>query len=123
MQLLGIAALLIACKENEITYPPLKTFLALSEYSYTLKELIDMEIKIIKKLDFDILVPTSIEFFGINSGNFEFTEKQRFFGEYILDTSLIDYNLLKYKPSTIAVACGYIVIKFFNLNGIIYNNR
>ena len=118
LQLLGIAALLIACKENEITYPPLKTFLALSEYSYTLKELIDMEIKIIKKLDFDILVPTSVEFFGINSGNFEFTEKQRFFGEYILDASLIDCNLLKYKPSTIAVACGYIVIKFFNLNGI-----
>ena len=59
-ELLGIAALLIACKEYEITYPPLKTFLALSEYSYTLKELIDMEIKIIKKFDFDILIPTAI---------------------------------------------------------------
>lgn len=47
-----------------------------------------------------------------------------FFGEYILDASLIDYNLLKYKQSTIAVACGYIVIKFFNLNGVnqIINN-
>ena len=123
-QLLGLAALLIACKENEITYPPLKSFLDLSENSYTLEELINMEIKVIKKLDFDVLSPTAEEFFGINADNFEFTEKQRFFGEYILDASLIDYNLLKYKQSTIAVACGYIVIKFFNLNGVnqIINN-
>ena len=123
-QLLGLAALFIACKENEITYPPLKSFIALSENLYTLEELINMEIKVIKKLDFDILSPTAEEFFGINADNFEFTEKQRFFGEYILDASLIDYNLLKYKQSTIAVACGYIVIKFFNLNGVnqIINN-
>ena len=29
----------------------------------------------------------------------------------------MDYYLLKYKQSTIAVACGYIVTKFFGLNG------
>ena len=64
-QLLGLAALFIACKENEITYPPLKSFIALSENLYTLEELTNMEIKVIKKLDFDILSPTAEEFFGI----------------------------------------------------------
>ena len=117
-QLLGMAALLIACKESEIMYPPLSSFLALSEYSYSLKELTDMERKVTKKLYFDILAPTAEEFFGINAEYFEFTEKQRFFGEYFLDASLIDCNLLKYKQSTIAVACGYIVMKFFQLNGV-----
>ena len=118
LQLLGTAALLIACKEIEIIYPTLETFLAFSNNSYTLKELRDMEIKILQELDFDILSPTSEEFFDINADYFEFTEKQRFFGEYFLDASLIDYHLLKYKQSTIAVACGYIVLKYFDLNGI-----
>jgi hypothetical protein len=113
-----MTALLIACKESEIMYPSLNSFIALSDYTYTLQELRDMERKVIKKLDFDILAPTAEEFFGINAEYFKFTEKQRFFGEYFLDASLIDYDLLKYKQSTIAVACGYIVMKFFKLDGV-----
>ena len=124
LQLLGLAALLIAYKGNEIIYPRLQSFIELSDNAYTLQELKDMEIKVIQKLECDILAPTADEFFSINSDFFEFTEIQKYFGEYFLDSSLADNNLLKYKQSTIAVACGYIVIKFFNLNGIhlIVNN-
>ena len=117
LQLLGMAALLIASKGNEVNYPSLETFILLSENAYTLEELKDMEIKVVQKLDCDILAPTAEEFFAINADFFEFTEIQKYFGEYFLDSSLVDNNLLKYKQSTIAVACCYIVIKFFNLNG------
>lgn len=116
-QLLGMAALLIACKLVEITYPSIQIFLALSEFSYNSKELIKMEKIIIKELNFDVLPPTAEEFFEINSQYFNFTEEQKFFGEYFLDISLVEYNLLKYKQSTIAVACGYIVMKYYKLNG------
>ena len=77
-----------------------------------------MELKVIQNLDFDFLAPTTEEFFSINSDFFEFTEQQRFFGEYFFDASLLDYGLLKYIQSTIADTCGYIVMKFFNLNGV-----
>ena len=118
LQLLGMTALLVSCKETEIMYPSLNSFLALSDYSYSLEELTNMERHVMKILDFDILAPTAEEFYEINAEYFKFTEKQRFFGEYFLDASLIDYNLLKYKQSTIAKACGYIVMKFFNLDGV-----
>ena len=123
-QLLGMAALLIACKESEIIFPPLKTFLAFSSFAYTKQELLKMEKKIMKKLKFDILAPTAEEFFAINSEYFKFTDEQRYFGLYFLDSSLIDYNLLKYKQSTIAVACGYITMKFFKINSVrlLFNN-
>ena len=101
-----------------IRYPSLQAFIALSDYSYSLEELTEMERKIIFILNFDILAPTAEEFYGINADYFEFTEEQRFFGEYFLDIALIDYNLLKYKQSTIAVACGYIVMKFFKLKDV-----
>ena len=115
-QLLGVAAALIACKENEIIYPNLTIFLALTNNTYNLAELNDMEIEVMKKLNFDILAPTADDFFAIIADIIEFTEKQRFFGEYFLDISLLDFASLKYKPSTIALACAYMVIKFFNLN-------
>ena len=117
-QLLGMAALLIASKETEIIFPSLNTFLALSNFAYTKQELVDMEREVIKKLNFDILAPTAEEFYEINTEYFEFTQEQKFFGEYFLDSSLINYNLLKYKQSTLAVACGYIVMKFFKLDGV-----
>ena len=117
-QLLGMASLLIASKETEIIFPSLNTFLALSNFAYTKEELIEMEREVIKKLKFDILAPTAEEFYEINAEYFEFTQEQKYFGEYFLDSSLIDYNLLKYKQSTIAVACGYIVMKFYKLNGV-----
>ena len=117
LQLLGVTAFLIACKHNEVEYPPLKALIKISNDSFTIEDLKDMEQIVMKKLDFDILAPTCDEFFAINAENFEFTEKQKFFGEYFLDISLIDYHLLKYKQSTIAVACGYLVIKYFNLDG------
>ena len=118
LQLLGMAALLISCKETEIMYPSLNSFLALSDFFFFFQELTNMERFVMKILDFDILAPTAEEFYAINAEYFKFGEKQRFFGEYFLDASLIDYNLLKYNQSTIAVACGYIVMKFFNLNGV-----
>ena len=118
LQLLGITSLLIACKQNEVEYTPLNTLLKFSDNFYTLEELKNMEQIVLKKLSFDILAPTAEEFFEINAYNFQFTEIQKFFGEYFLDISLIDYYLLKYKQSTIAVACAYIVAKFFNLNGV-----
>ena len=118
LQLLGMAALLIACKESEIIFPSLNMILAFSGNAYSKQELIDMERKIIKELNFDILAPTAEEFYEINSQFFNFLDEQKYLGEYFLDSSLIDSNFLKYKQSTIAVACCYIVMKFFKLSGV-----
>ena len=117
LQLLGVTAFLIACKQNEAIYPTLQNCVDFTANAYTVQELIDMEQLVLQKLDYDVLTPTAAEFFEIIADYFEFTEKQRFFGEYFLDASLTDYYLLKHKQSTIAVACGYIVTKFFGLNG------
>ena len=117
LQLLGVSAFLIACKQNEAIYPTLQNCVDFTANAYTVQELVDMEQLVLQKLDYDVLTPTASEFFEIIADYFEFTEKQRFFGEYFLDASLMDYYLLKYKQSTIAVACGYLVTKFFGLNG------
>ena len=117
LQLLGVASLLISCKENEIIYPSLNKLIQLTDNAFTISELKNMEIKIMKTLNFDILFPTVEEFFEINAKFFNFSDEHMCVGEYFLKCSLIGYNMLKYNQSTIAIACGYIIMKCFNLEG------
>ena len=117
LQLLGVASLLISCKENEIIYPRLNKLIQLTDNAFTISELKNMEIKIMKTLNFDILSPTAEEFFEINAKFFNFSDEHMCVGEYFLKCSLIGYIILKYNQSTIAIACGYIIMKCFNLEG------
>ena len=117
LQLLGIASLLISFKENENTSLNLEEFIKITDNAYTKNELIKMEMNVLKTLHFEILYPTSEEFYNILSKVFNFNKTQHHLGEYFIDSSLVDYNMLKYKPSTIAIACAYIVMKFYKLKG------
>ena len=125
LQLLGIASLLISCKSNEIYYPQLTEFTDITDGAYMKNELIDMEKKVLKILDFNIIAPTSNDFYNIISKAFCFDQRQFYLGKYFLESSLIDYRMIKYNPSVLAVACSYIVMKFFGINNykILYKNE
>lgn len=116
-QLLGVASLFIASKMNEIYWPEIEKYVGISDNAFTIQELIKMELDIMKVIKFDILAPTAEEFFDIISKTYEFNSEQHFLGDYILDSSLIEYNLLKFPPSIIGVSTAYVVMKFFKLKG------
>ena len=84
-----------------------------------------MESHILKVLKFNILSPTSNDFYKIIAKVFNFNKQQFLVGKYFLESSLIDYQILKYSPSVIAVACAYIVMKFFSINNYkcLYSNN
>ena len=115
LQLLGIASLLISCKSNEIYFPQLKEFTDITDGAYVKDELIDMEKKVLKILDFNIVVPTPNDFYNIIAKAFCFDQKQFYLGKYFLESALIDYRMIEYNPSVIAVSCAYIVMKFFGI--------
>lgn len=117
LQLLGTACLLISCKGNEIFVPSIDQFLGLASNQYSKKELLRMELLVMQTLNFEIFYPTCEEYFNIISTVYNFNKVQHHFGEYFLDSSLIDYKMLKNPPSTIALSCAYIVMKFFGLDG------
>lgn len=54
MQLVGITALLITTKYEEIYPPILKDFIYITDKEYTAEEILDMEKKILFALDFDL---------------------------------------------------------------------
>lgn len=117
LQLLGISCLLISCKSEEIYFPQQNKFIEVTDGAYTKDELIIMENEILKKLNFNIVFPTSNDFYNILSKLYNFNKKQYFLGKYFIESVLIDYHMIKYSPSVISAACVYLVMKYYGING------
>ena len=124
-QLLGLGCLYIASKFQEIYYPQLKDCVEETDGAYTKEDLLRIEKDILKTTNYNLLPPSQEDFYNIISKYFGFNEKQYYFGKYFMENSLIDYNMIKYSPSVIAVSCSYIVMKFFNISNYhkLYSTR
>ena len=125
LQLLGIASLLISCKSQEIYYPQLNELIDITDGAYIKDELIEMEAHVLKVLNFNIISPTANDFYNIIAKAFSFDSRQFYLGKYFLESSLIDYQMIKHSSSAIAVSCAYIVMKFFGINNYkcLYSNE
>jgi cyclin B len=117
LQLLGITSLLIACKQNEIILRRLKEFVYVTDNAYTKDDLLHMENLILQILHFNILTPSPLRFYEILSYKLHFDDDKEkfFFGQFLMETFMLDKNCLKYSSSTIASAICYIVFKFFKM--------
>ena len=112
LQLVGTASLLISCKYNDIYYPNVFEFIKLTDNSYKKSELLDMEKQILEVMKFNICIPTSIHFYQIISNFFELDEKLLNLGKYFLENTLLDYDMLKFSPSILAISSIYIIMKY-----------
>ena len=115
-QCLGITALMIACKHEEINVPKVEDFIYITDNAYTKDEVFQMENDVLSKLNFSLLYPSPIKFYEYLSLHFNFSKKYHMLGKYLMESFLLDLNYIKYKPSIISCACTYIVMKFFKMS-------
>jgi cyclin B len=113
LQLLGVAALMIACKQEEILVPCISDLVFVTDNAYTKTEVLEMEKLILKTLDFNIVSPSSLRFFEIISYSFKFSEQMISFGKYILVLMNLNYKMSKYIPSVRACTTAYVVMKYY----------
>ena len=114
-QCLGITALMISCKHEEINVPKVEDFIYITDNAYTKQEVFNMEIDILDKLKYNLLYPSPIKFYEYLSLHFGFDKKKHFLGKYLMETFLLDLICIKFKSSIISCACIYIVMKFFKM--------
>ena len=114
-QCLGITALMISCKHEEINVPKVEDFIYITDNAYTKQEVFNMEIDILDKLKYNLLYPSPIKFYEYLSLHFGFDKKKHFLGKYLMETFLLNLICIKFKPSIISCACIYIVMKFFKM--------
>ena len=117
-QLLGVTALFIACKQNEILFHKLNEYVYITDNAYTEEDIKKMEYKVLETLNFNILFPSSLTFYEILCNKLDlYKDKKKFnFGEFLMESFYLDENCLKYSSSTIACAVGYIVMKYFKMD-------
>ena len=115
-QCLGITALMISCKHEEINVPKVDDFIYITDNAYTKDEVFEMENDVLSKLNFSLLYPSPIKFYEYLSLHFNFSKKYHMLGKYLMESFLLDLKYIKYKPSIISCACVYIVMKFFKMS-------
>ncbi|XP_057240522.1 G2/mitotic-specific cyclin-B2 [Malurus melanocephalus] len=104
LQLVGVTALLVASKYEEILSPDVADFVYITDNAYTSNEIREMEIIILKELNFDLGRPLPIHFLRRASKAGEADAKQHTLAKYLMELTLIDYDMVHHRPSEIAAA-------------------
>ena len=114
-QLLGITALLISCKHEEIILPKIEDFIYITDNAYVKEDVFDMENDILDILNFNLIAPSPIKFYEYLALKFEFDKKKFLLGKYLMESFMVDINYVKFRASVIACASIYIVMKYYKM--------
>lgn len=104
LQLVGVTALLVACKYEEIYPPEVKDCVYITDRAYTRQEVLDMERNIVKELEFKFTVPTGYPFLKRFLHITKATKTICHLANYYMERMLQEYCSLSYRPSLLAAA-------------------
>ena len=117
LQLLGITAMLISCKYDEIYTPKIKDFIYYTDYTYNVKEVINMEFEILNTLDFNINFASSLSFLNMYKNLYlKINENMNSFCNFLINLAAVEYKMIKFKSSHIAISIIFISYLQFNQN-------
>lgn len=108
LQLVGVAAMFIACKYEEIYSPEVKDFVYMTDKAYSKQEVLKMENDILAALEYNVTVPSSLRYLELYQNYISLSEVELMYCRYLIEMSLIDYKFLQYNPSLIA-ACSMLI--------------
>ncbi|XP_047059572.1 cyclin-B1-3-like [Lolium rigidum] len=107
LQLIGVSAMLIACKYEEIWAPLVQDLLCISDNSFSREQVLRKEKSILNTLQWNLTVPTlymfMVRYLKAAMGDKELENMAFFYAEL----SLVQYTMLQYPPSKTAAAAVY----------------
>ena len=111
LQLVGVTAMLIASKYEEIYAPKIKDFVYVTDKAYTRKQIKEMEGHMLTILEFKLTTTSAYQFLQRYSNVHDTDEKTYNLARYLIELSLVEYKMLKYTPSNIAASALYLASK------------
>jgi len=111
LQLVGVSAMLIAAKYEEIYAPEVKDFVYITDRAYNEKDILKMEIRILATLQFDLGRPLPLHFLRRASKAGGVEAATHTLAKYIVELSLGVYNLADAVPSKISAAALALAIR------------
>ena len=117
LQLVGVSAMLIASKYEEVFAPEVRDFVYICDKAYRREEILRMERVILNTLGFQLTYSSPGIFLKRFSKAAGSDNKARILQLYLVDLTLPEYNMLKYKPSELAAAAVYLSNRMENKPG------
>jgi len=104
LQLVGVSAMFLVSKIEEIYAPSISDFVYITDNAYTESEIRQMELKIIRALSFDLCQPISLNFLRRYSKAGEVDVLQHSLAKFTLEVCLLDCSLVGVPGSLLASA-------------------
>ena len=108
LQLVGVTAMFIASKYEEVLSPHVTNFKEVTDEQFTDKQILSAERFILASLNYDLSYPNPMNFLRRISKADNYDISTRTLGKYLLEISLVDHRFMEFPPSQIAAAAMYL---------------
>lgn len=114
LQLVGVTSMLVASKYEEMYAPEIADFVYITDNAYSKADIRKMECLILKALDFQLGRPLPLHFLRRNSKAGEVDATKHTLAKYLMELTVIDYDMVHIHPSQIAAAALCLSIKILD---------
>ncbi|XP_051234231.1 G2/mitotic-specific cyclin-B2 [Dicentrarchus labrax] len=104
LQLVGVTAMLVACKYEEMYAPEVGDFAYITDNAFTKSQILEMEQVVLRTLNFELGRPLPLHFLRRASKVASSDVERHTLAKYLMELTLIDYHMVHYRPSEIAAA-------------------
>ncbi|KAL3065957.1 hypothetical protein OYC64_015990 [Pagothenia borchgrevinki] len=104
LQLVGVTAMLVACKYEEMYVPEVGDFAYITDSAFTKAQILEMEQLILRTLNFELGRPLPLHFLRRASKVSNSDVERHTLAKYLMELTLLDYHMVHYRPSEIAAA-------------------
>ncbi|CAL8378583.1 unnamed protein product [Boreogadus saida] len=104
LQLVGVTAMLVASKYEEMYSPTVADFAYITDDAFTKAQIILMEQIILRGLDFNLGRPLPLHFLRRASKAANSDVEKHTLAKYLMELTLVDFAMVHYRPSEIAAA-------------------
>ncbi|XP_026175809.1 G2/mitotic-specific cyclin-B2-like [Mastacembelus armatus] len=104
LQLVGVTAMLVACKYEEMYAPEVGDFAYITDNAFTKSQILEMEQLVLRSLNFQLGRPLPLHFLRRASKVADCDVERHTLAKYLMELTLLDYNMVHYRPSEVAAA-------------------
>lgn len=108
LQLVGVAAMFIASKYEEVLSPHIGNFVRVADDGFTEAEILSAERYILQVLQYDLSFPNPMHFMRRISKADNYDIQTRTLAKYLLEITLLDHRFLEFPPSLNSAAAMHL---------------
>jgi len=109
-QLLGVSAMFLASKVEEMYAPEINDFVYITDNAFSAAQIREMELKILSTLNFALGRPLPLHFLRRNSKAGDVDIQQHTLAKYFIELCQIEYDMAHIPPSQLAASCLYLAL-------------